>query len=663
MQLLTLPFALAFGLGVALVIGLAAQRLLGVRLGLFRLLLTGGFAMLVGPLIMYAMLSEFVVPHEELDRQDGPTAFWFVLLAAVCTILASMAFLVIVEAFVPLGSIPPALVWGRGLVGRVKRARRYWQIVGIAMRHGLGSYVRGTRENTLDVPSGRSQLGRALTKTLNAGGVTFVKIGQVLATRRDIVPAEVTAELSRLQDEAAPVPWEKVRAVLEEDLGCPVEDVFAEFAHEPLGAASVGQVHLARLHDGAEVVVKVQRPGIRPIVERDLDIAARLAARLETGTRWGRRLGVRSLAAGLATAVREELDYRIEADNITAVAGAASRSDAVVLPEPYLSLCSERVLVMSRLHGMAITKAAPLIAERNLDRQHLATTLLDCLMRQIVLDGVFHADPHGGNIFLLDDGRLGLLDFGSVGRLDASLRDALQRLLLGVDRSDPLAVSDALLELVPRPDEIDQQRLERDLGRFMARHTTGTVSSTARMFGDLFRVVADHGLAIPPEIAAVFRTLATAEGTISVVAPEFDLITGARRLAAGYVDEQYGPDQLKKAAADELVALLPILRRLPRRVERIASAAEHGRLSFNVRLLADERDRNFVRGLLHEVLLAFLATTTGLMAVLLLGTAGGPDVTDTVTLYDLIGYNMLVISAILALRVLAQIFRRGSPSE
>ena len=663
MQVLELPFVLAFGVAVALLIGLAAQRLLGVRLGLFRLLITGFFATSVGPLIMLAMLSEFVAPSEELTRQDAPTAFWFVLLAAVCTILSSMAFLVVIEAFVPLGSIPPALVWGRGLIGRIKRAQRYWQIVGVAMRHGLGSYVRGTRDDSLDAPSGRSQLGQALANALNAGGVTFVKIGQILATRRDLVPAEVATALSRLQDEATPVAWEDIESVLVEELGAPVEAIFAEFAHEPLGSASVGQVHAARLHDGTEVVVKVQRPGIRPVVERDLDIAARLAARLETGTRWGRRMGVRSLAAGLADAVREELDYRIETDNITAIARSPSRVGDVVLPEPHLHLCTERVLVMNRLHGVALNKAAPLLDERDVNREQVATTLLDCLMRQIVLDGVFHADPHGGNIFLLDDGRLGLLDFGSVGRLDASLREALQRLLLGVDRSDPLAVSDALLELVPRPDEIEQQRLERDLGRFMARHTTTTVSSSVRMFGDLFRVVADHGLAIPPEIAAVFRALATAEGTISAIAPKFDLITGARQLAASYTEEQYGPEALKQAAAEELASMLPILRRLPRRVERIASAAEHGRLAFNVRLLADDRDRAFLRSMLHEVLLAFLATTAGIMAVLLLGISGGPAVTDEVSLYELIGYNMLVISAILALRVLAQIFRRGSPSE
>ncbi|TDD98223.1 ABC1 kinase family protein [Jiangella asiatica] len=660
MDLLAFPFVATFTVITVLIFGLLAQRLLGVRLGLFRLLLTGAFALVVGPMIMYAMMGQFTIAPGEFDQSQGPVAFWFALLGGVCTILASMAFLVVIEAFVPMGSLPPPLVWGRGLFARMRRTRRYWQIVGIAMRHGLGSYVRGTRDDALDAPSGRSQLGRALATTLNAGGVTFVKLGQILATRRDVLPAEVAAELSRLQDDAAPVPWSQIEPVLVSELGAPVEDVFAEFSPQPLAAASVGQVHLARLHTGAEVVVKVQRPGIRPVVERDLDIAARLAARLDTGTRWGRRMGVRALAAGLADAIREELDYRIEAENIAAVAASANRQPDVVLPEPHRALCTEKVLVMDRLDGTPLNRADQVIEERGLHRDELATALLDCLLRQIVLDGIFHADPHGGNIFVLDDGRLGLLDFGSVGRLDGALRDALQRLLVGVDRSDPLAVSDALLELVPRPDEIDQQALERDLGRFMARHTSGPrVSTGIRMFGDLFRVVADHGLAIPPEIAAVFRALATAEGTLARLTPRFDLMGNARALASGYVEEQYSPDRLKQAATEELAALLPILRRLPRRIERIASAAEHGRLGINIRLLADERDRAVLRSMLHEVLLTFLAATTGVMAVLLIGTGGGPQLTDEVGLYALIGYNMLVISAILALRVLAQIFRRG----
>lgn len=660
MEFLTLPVFAAFSFVMALVIGYAAQRLLGIRLGLFRLLLAGAFALAVGPLIMIAMTRPFGLPgqHPPAQPPDG-AVFWFGLLAVVCTMLASMAFIVVIEAFAPLGSIPPARIWGRGLRGRVKRARRYWQIVAIALRHGLGPYLRGGRERALAVPSGRAQLGRALTATLNRGGVTFVKLGQIMSTRRDVFPVEITTQLASLQDDATPIPWSEVEDMLVVELGSPVEEIFTDIEHTPLAAASVGQVHAARLRSGADVVVKVQRPGIRPVVERDLDIAARLASRLEAGTTWARGMGLSTLADGLATAVREELDYRIEAENIAAVARAHPDGSPVRLPHVYAELCTERVLVMERLRGHSLNHADEAIDRLGLDRLELARTLMTCLFHQIVSTGVFHADPHSGNVLVLDDGLLGLLDFGSVGRLDGALQEALQRLLLGIDHGDPLAVSDALLELVPRPDEIDEQQLERDLGRFMARHITGSSSPGVRMFADLFRIVADHGLAIPPEVAAVFRTLATAEGTLTGLAPTFNLVTEARALASSYVVEQLGPGQLRQSATEELATMLPILRRLPRRVERIANAAEHGRLAVNIRFLADARDRAVINDMLHQVLVALIAATAGIMAVLLLGTEGGPAVTDDVSLHHLVGYNLLVVSAILALRVLVQVFRRS----
>jgi ubiquinone biosynthesis protein len=649
MNIFALPVVAAISFLTALVFGLAAQRLLGIRLGLVRLLIAGVFALFVNWPIQAALLGDYA--EREPTRADAVPVVFFLLLAMACTVLASMAFLVVIEAFFPLGSLPPPLVWGRGLRARLARARRYWQIVGVALRHGLGPFLRDTRRH--DDGAGRDkQLGRALRKTLDAGGVTFVKLGQVLSTRRDLLPADVVDELSSLQDRARLVPWADVEAVLEAELGAPVDEIFAGFDRAPLAAASVGQVHVARLRSGSDVVVKVQRPDIRPDVERDLDIAQRIAGRLEEGTAWGRSIGVRALADGLAAAIREELDYRIEADNLRTVATRDGQVSAIHVPAIHPELCTERILVMERLHGTPVNTAEAALVDRGLDRPAMARRLLAFLLRQMLLDGVFHADPHAGNVFILDDGRIGLLDF-------AGLRDALQRLLLAVDRGDPLGTSDALLELVPRPEVVDQQRLERDLGRFLARHIDTPAASSVRMFGDLFRVVAHHGLSIPPELAAVFRALGTVEGTLEQLAPGFEFVAEARRLAGSYVTEQLRPDTVRQAAGEEIVALLPILRRFPRRIERIANAAEHGRLGLNVRLFADERDREVVTDLLHQVLLAFLAATVGIMAVLLLGTGGGPMVTETVSLYALFGYNLLVVSAVLGLRVLAAIFRRS----
>lgn len=240
------------------------------------------------------------------------------------------------------------------------------------------------------------------------------------------------------------------------------------------------------------------------------------------------------------------------------------------------------MLVLERLDGVPLGDARARIDERGLDRAALARALLRCLLGQITLDGVFHADPHPGNVMVLEDGRLGLIDFGSVGRLDALLRTALAHLLLAIDRGDPASLRDALLEVAQSPDEIDERDLERALGHFIAFHLSPGVVPGVEMFTDLFRLVSDYGLTIPPEIAAVFRSLATLEGTLAQLAPQLDIVAEARAFATSQLTSQLRPGSLYETASQELAELLPLLRRLPRRVDRITGALEQGRLSVNV---------------------------------------------------------------------------------
>jgi ubiquinone biosynthesis protein len=649
MTVLNYPLAAIATALTVLLFAFVVRRLLGLPLSALRTLLAGLIAFFCASPIILALGGSSV----SRTRTTLP-GLLFVLLGVIIALLVGMVFLVVSEALVPSGSLPGPLYVLRGLRRQLGRTRRYSQISRILVRRGLLPYLRGGRRSELATSEGRARLARSLRLALEDGGVTFVKLGQVISTRRDLIPPEFISELSHLQDDAPQVPWPQIAGVLRTELGADLDEVFAGFDQEPIAAASIAQVHAATLPSGDRVVVKVCRPDVRGVVDRDLDIVVRLAARLQRSTNWGRAVGAVDLAHGFSDALLEELDLRIEARNMTAVAAAAAKRGASVrVPIPHLPLCGEKVLVMEYLDGRSLA-AADMPAG---PRAALARGLLDTLLCQVLLDGTFHADPHPGNVLLLTDGTLGLLDFGSVGRIDAGLRAALQRLLLALDRGDPAALADALLDVVERPEELDELRLERALGRFAARHVAAGITPDVRMFTDLFRIIADHGLAVPPEIAAVFRSLATMEGTLTQLAPGFDIVTEARRFAAEQLAGQLSADTLRETAMGELVSLLPMLRRLPRRIDRIAGALETGRLSVNVRHLADASDRRFLTGLLHQVLLAFLAAAAGIMAVMMIGLHGGPNVTPTVTLYAFFGYCLLVIAAILAVRVLVLVFR------
>jgi ubiquinone biosynthesis protein len=632
------PLTLLGGVAVV-VIALAARQLLGLQGGLIRALLCAVLGL--------AVAASLLGPH----LQTGADAAALFPVMAGIQLLVTVLALLVIDAIVPRRS---SLAWVEDAQHRMARARRYAQVSNIARRNGLVRQV-GVRPRLGDHERNVA-FARALRRTLEEAGVSFVKVGQLMSTRDDLLPPEFITELRSLQDEVVPVPWPLVRDLLAAELGAPVDEVFTQFERQPLAAASVGQVHRAMLRSGEQVVVKVQRPGITAVVDRDLDIVLRVAASLEQRAAWARDLGAIELAQGFAAALREELDFRVEARNLTTITASSAlhrSSDRVRLPKLHGDFTTRRILVMEFLDGVQLGRAGAVIAERGLDRPELARTLLRCLLRQIMVDGVFHADPHPGNILVLADGQLALLDFGSVGHLDTQLQGALQSLLLAIDQRDPAALRDALLEVTDDSPDIDAQSLERSLGRLMARNLSPGLTPDAEAFADLFRIVSAYGITVPPEIEVVFKTLATLQGTLAELAPGFDIVRESQRFSDTEITAQLAPVDLKDAAIKEVLELVPLLRRLPRRFDRITAAVERGQLSANVRLLADPRDQDVFSGYLHQALEGVLAATTGIMATVLLASQGGPLISQGVRLYAVFGYNLLVISAVLAIRVLS----------
>ncbi|SEE72497.1 ABC1 kinase family protein [Ruania alba] len=650
-----------------LLFALFVRRVMGVRLSLLRTVVAALIGATAGPALLGALLQP---PATEADLL---TLTLYATLTAAFALIMAMFALATIEMLIPDGSLPgPVTAW-RSLRGRVRRSGRYLKLLRVVVRHGLVRFLRGSSHRGVRTPEERRALARSLRRALEDGGVTFVKLGQQLSTRRDLLPAEFIAELTRLQDDASALDWPVVERVITAELGAPPEAVFATIDREPLAAASIAQVHTATTPDGDRVVLKVQRPGITAQVSRDLDILERFAGTLTARTTWAADLGLSDLVRGFAAALGEELDFRIERDNLATIASGLEASGAqdIRVPRVWQGTCTARLLVMDRLDGVPLGDAQPVLAELGAQRRaELATELLRVVLDQVTRHGVFHVDLHPGNVLVdsahgTDDtgrrGALAMLDLGSVGRLGSQSRSSLTRLLAALGTGDSLAASDALLEAVDRPNRVDERTLEQELGEILLRFTDsegGGSSNVAGAVAELFRLVARHRLGIPPQLAAAFRALATLDGTLAVIDPGFDLVRGAREASRARLESSLQPKELRRTVESELVTLLPVLRRLPRRMERIADAAEHGRLQVHTRVLADPADRRFVMRLWHQGLLTILAATAGLMATVLYLVAPGPMVTDEVGLFHVLGTALLAGSVILVMRLLVVFFRQ-----
>ncbi len=479
-----------------------------------------------------------------------------------------------------------------GWVDRLRNAARVKEIVGVAIRFGFSHVVeqaesaqRGLfrrlrrRGETADPELARMGLPERLRLMLEALGPTFVKIGQLLSTRQDVIPPWAVKELRKLQDQVAPMPYETVREVLTAELGAGPETLFAEFAREPTASASLGQVHRAVLQDGAVVAVKIQRPGMGKLVERDLSVLLDLAELLEGRLGFASHLQLTRIVAELARSLRDELVYTIEGRNAERIAGSLKHAPGIRVPRVYWELTTGKVLTCEMLEGQPLSS---LDGVDEAERAILAQRLARFVLRMILIDGFFHADPHPGNLIHLPDGSIGVVDWGMVGLLSRSLKDSLDEIFISIVEQDVERLTDEICHLGLVDDESGLQHFRRDLARALDRYFNLTRRDLplSQVLSTILELSYEHKVQLPAEVPMLIKVLVTTEGTCLELDAGFELRGAFQPVVKEIVGSRLEPSRVARELASGLRTLNRLATDTPRQVHSIMSRMESGRIVF-----------------------------------------------------------------------------------
>ncbi|MGD8991775.1 MAG: AarF/UbiB family protein [Desulfobacterales bacterium] len=556
-----------------------------------------------------------------------------------------------------------------GVIGRTYRhLNRYRQILAILIKYGFGDLLDRLRIDQyigagLQVISRkRAERVEKLTRpqrlrlAFEELGPTYIKLGQILSTRPDLVPVDILEELARLQDEVPPFPFEAVRGVIESEFGVSAEEVFDQLDEQPLASASIGQVHKALTRDGEPVAVKFQRPDIQKIIEVDLEIMLHLATLAERHIQEFEIHRPVKIVEEFARILEKEIDYNNEATNMERIARRFLDVPHVYIPAVFREFTTSRVLTTELIEGIKISKSEAIV-EAGLDQEIIADRVVGLVFKQAFEYGFFHADPHPGNIFVLANNVICLVDYGMMGLVDRATREAFVDLIDSVVHQQEVRTTQVLLNLTDWDEEPDIRALEREVADFMGRHFYKPLKDMeiGKLLQDLLHLTMRFRLRLPPDIFLMIKALSSIEGVGRALDPDFDLIAHARPFIQQVKLERFGPKRISDDVYDIMSRLLQFLQRFPKDLMDLTGMLRQQRLSLQLE---------------HKGLESMLATQDQtsnrmsfaiIIAALIIGSAlivisEIPPLVFGISLIGIIGY---LVAAIMGVWLLVAIIRKG----
>jgi ubiquinone biosynthesis protein len=556
-----------------------------------------------------------------------------------------------------------------GVMGRTYRhLNRYRQILGILFKYGFGDLVDTLRieqyiEIGLQMISRRrreqiERLTRAerVRMALEELGPTFIKLGQILSTRPDLIGLEYVQELSKLQDHVPSFPYDQVREIVKSEIGEYPEEIFAHFEPDPLAAASIGQVHSARLREGDDVVVKVQRPGIRRIIEVDLEIMLHLAGLMERHVEEMEMHRPTRIVQEFARSLEREIDYTIEATHIERFAGDFLDDDTIYVPKVFRDVTTERVLTMEYVQGIKASSVERLDQE-GYDRKEITRRGARLIMKQIFLNGFFHGDPHPGNVFILPDNVICYLDFGMMGRIGRQDREDFADFVMHVARRDERRMTESLLKLTLFDAEVDRYELERDLADLADQHLYQALRNVdfGRLLHQLMETLTKNGMALKPDLFLMMKAFSTVEGLGRLLDPDFELIKAAEPFVRQIQLNRLNPQRIAGDILHSGTELVHLLREIPGEVRGILRQTREGKVKIEFEhrgldpiLFTHDRTSNRIA---FAIVLAALIIGSSLIVL--------SDIPPRWQEIPIIGLAGFVVAGLMGFWLLISILRRG----